>query len=180
MKKYKSFIYSKTTLILIGAYRTIQILRIKSVLFILIALLPSNEIYAMSILIDSKHLVFSEVNGQLLSHGKPVPNAKIIRKVEWQFLETDETTTDEQGFFHFQEVYQESTANLLPLEFVSAQSLEAQTGEELSKIWSNTKRSKDKNSELGGAPLNLTCELSNPLRLYRQFGSILRTKCTWK
>lgn len=133
----------------------------------------------MSILNAGKSLVFSEVNGLILSNGEPVPHAKVIRKVEWASLETDETTTDEQGRFHFPDAYQRSVSRLLPAEFVAAQSLEVEVGGEPVKIWSNTKRSTDKNAELGGAALNLTCELSHPLALHREFGSILRTNCTW-
>ncbi len=151
----------------------------QSIFATFIILLVSFKVGAVSLSNSGKSLVFSEVHGVVLSHGVPVPNAKVIRKVEWATLETEETTTDEQGHFYFPPAYQGGISRLLPAEFVAAQSLEVEVQGETLKIWSNTKRSVAKNAELGGAALNLMCELTNPLALHREFGSILRTSCTW-
>ncbi len=47
------------------------------------------------------------------------------------------------------------------------------------QIWSNTKRQPEVNSELGGKSLNLVCNLEDGLKIYKNFGSVLRTNCRW-
>jgi hypothetical protein len=124
--------------------------------------------------------VFSEVKGQILLHGVPASNAKIKRRYEFaNELKEDDALTDLQGYFYLPAIYQSSWVGLLPMEFVVAQSMVVSYQEKDYKIWSNTKRSTTENSELGGHKLILTCELNEPLTLYRDFGSILRTNCKW-
>lgn len=147
--------------------------------YILLMALPIFLLLTTEVSALSKLCVFSEVNGLVLLEGKPVVGAKVKRLFEYDRLEFDETVTDNTGAFFFPAVYQRSIASLLPREFVVAQSmLVTHQGEEV-KIWSNTKRSDTENSELGGAKLNLSCELSAELTLYREFGSILRTNCSF-
>ncbi len=122
--------------------------------------------------------IFSEVNGVLYSNGIPLKNTRVIRSYEYGSLKHEEVITDNLGRFHFPEVRQISVG-LLPMEFVVAQSIVVVHEGKKINIWSNTKRSKAQNSELGGVQLNLKCEISDKLKIYRDFGSILRTRCTW-
>lgn len=133
----------------------------------------------MSILDAGKSCVFSEVNGVLLFQGKPAAGAVVKRQVEYQDKDGDQTTADDAGRFSLPALYQRSVVKFLPAEFVAAQSLVVEYQGQEYKIWSNTKRKPEPNAELGGQPLNLSCEITGELKLYREFGSILRTSCTW-
>ena len=124
--------------------------------------------------------LFSEVDGVILQEGEPLKNTKIIRYFEYGSIEKDETITNSKGEFHFAAIRRSSLASLLPVEFVVAQSIVVEHNGQEDKIWSNTKRSKSRNSELGGVALRLKCEITDDLKIYREFGSILRTKCKWQ
>lgn len=130
-------------------------------------------------MLGSKSCVFSEVQGVLLVNGKPAAGAIVKRQVEYQDKESDQTVTDAAGRFSLPALYQGSATRLLPAEFVAAQSLIVEYQGQEYKIWSNTKRKPEENAELGGQPLNLRCELTAELQLHREFGSILRTNCSW-
>tara|TARA_R110002096_G_scaffold428118_1_gene639435 strand:+ start:179 stop:862 length:684 start_codon:yes stop_codon:yes gene_type:complete len=125
----------------------------------------------------NKICVFSEVKAQILLQGKPVANAIVSRVLEFQKQKTDQTISDSEGWFYFPAYYERSLLSLIPSELVIAQAMTVDVDNKEYKIWSNTKRSAKENSELGGLPLNLKCELSSPLKVFREFGSILRTNC---
>lgn len=151
-----------------------------ALLFVLVCfVLPPREANAMSILDAGKSCVFSAVKGTLLLNGQPAAGAVVKRQVEYQSKDSDEATADASGQFEMPALYQRSVVKFLPAEFVAAQSLVVEYQGKEYKIWSNTKRKPDENAELGGKPLHLTCELSADLQLHREFGSILRTSCTW-
>lgn len=48
------------------------------------------------------------------------------------------------------------------------------------KIWSNSKREPEENAEFNGRPIELVCEMTNETEIYRDFGSRMRTLCTWE
>lgn len=133
----------------------------------------------MSVLGGGKACIFSEVSGVLLFNGEPAAGAIVKRQVEHQGQESDQATADEAGRFSLPALYQRSVSRLLPAEFVAAQSLVVEYQDQEYRIWSNTKRKPEENAELGGQPLNLRCEITAELQLHREFGSILRTNCTW-
>lgn len=143
-------------------------------LYILIGVLVSQGGMAMT-----KAVVFSEVTGQILSNGKPVKGAEVIRRVEYKELYSDSTTTDTNGYFKLPAIEQNRGFTLFPSEFVVAQTIHVKTQQDEHQIWSNTKRAKQANSELGGKPLNLICDLQDGLKVFKEFGSILRTNCRW-
>lgn len=152
---------------------------IRRISVILLFLMLPMEVFAMSILDAGKSCVFSEVKGELLFKGQPAAGAIVKRQVEYQSREGDQTTADEAGRFSLPALYQRSVTRFLPAEFVAAQSLVVEYQGQEYKIWSNTKRKPEENAELGGHPLVLRCEITDELRLHREFGSILRTNCTW-
>jgi hypothetical protein len=134
--------------------------------------MQSNESIAMN-----KLCLFSEVKAQIFLNGKPIKNASVSRVLEFQKLKTEQTTSDSEGRFYFPAYYESAFLALIPSELVIAQAITVNVDGKEYKIWSNTKRSAIENSELGGLPLNLKCELSSSLKLYKEFGSILRTNC---
>lgn len=134
----------------------------------------------MSLFDIGKVCVFSEVKARITVNGEPLKNTVVIRKWEWRELRQDRTTTDENGYFTFPVVFERSIMNrALPIELVIAQGLYVETEGEAKKIWSNSKREPEENAELGGQSINLSCELTNDMKITRQYGSIMNTLCTW-
>lgn len=134
----------------------------------------------MSLFDIGKVCVFSEVKARVTLNGEPLKNTAIIRKWEWRDLQQDKTATDEDGYFEFPAIFERSIMDrALPIELVIAQGLYVETEGEVQKFWSNSKREPQENAELGGQPINLSCELTNEMKITRQYGSIMNTLCTW-
>lgn len=133
----------------------------------------------MSLFDIGKVCVFSKVKARITVNGEPLKNTVVIRKWEWRELRQDRTTTDENGYFTLPAVFERSIVNrALPIELVIAQGIYVETEGEVKKIWSNSKREPEENAELGGQPINLSCELTNDMKITRQYGSIMNTLCT--
>ena len=134
----------------------------------------------MSIFDAGKTCVFSEVQARLMRDGEPVENAKVIRRWEWNDLHEDSAATDENGYFEFPVVFEKSISRMLPIELVIAQGLYVVIDGEEVKFWSNSKREPEENAEFQGRPITLSCELTDEMKIYRDFGSRMRTLCTWE
>ncbi|GAB2513139.1 DUF6795 domain-containing protein [Microbulbifer agarilyticus] len=134
----------------------------------------------MSIFDAGKAYFFSPVAGVITKDNKPLSNAKIVRRWEHKSLEQDETTTDKNGAFTLPEIRRRSAVQFIPAEFVVGQEIFVIHDGEETVVWSASKRDSGKNSELGGKELNLTCDLDNEEKIYRDFGPALFTKCTWE
>ncbi len=65
-----------------------------------------------------KVCLFSEISGVITLDGKPVANAKLVRTVNKEKDITDETTTDDKGYFKMPAVYERTITKFLPMEFV--------------------------------------------------------------
>lgn len=124
-----------------------------------------------------KSCVFSSVNMQILKNGKPVKNAQVIRRWEWNDLKEEKTVTDENGYFSLPAVYESSVSRLLPIEFVVGQAILVVDGGKEKRIWSNSKRKTEENSEYGGKSIELTCELNDEKVLIEDYGSLMITMC---
>lgn len=135
---------------------------------------------AMGIFDAGKTCVFSEVKARLTLNGEPISNVKVIRRWEWNKLQEETTTTDESGYFELPPVFESSMSRMLPIELVIAQGLYVVIDGEEKKFWSNSKREPEENAEFQGSPINLSCELSSEMKIYRDFGSRMRTLCTWE
>jgi hypothetical protein len=138
------------------------------------------KVHAMPVLQAGEACVFSEVTGVVLLDGKPAAGATVRRHFEYRDKRSDETMTNDEGRFALPALHERSLARLLPAEFVVAQAIIVEYQGQQYRIWSNTKRRPEPDSELGDRPLRLRCELSAPLTVHRQFGSILRTSCVWE
>ncbi len=135
---------------------------------------------AMSISGVWRSCVFSGVKVVVLQRGKPVVGAEVTRISEWQKQKLEKTVTDSRGQFSFPDLFENSLAGIIPFtEFVASQQILVRVGTENFEIWANGKRSAKKNSELGGIPLELVCELNDNVRLVEEFGSLLVTNCRW-
>lgn len=152
----------------------------KYAILLVVVFIVYQKVEAMSFFDVGKTCVFSAVKVRLTKNGEPLKNTKVVRKWEWNELKEDSATTDENGFFEFPAVFESSISRLLPVELVIAQGLYVvEDGEEV-KIWSNSKREPEENAEFDGRPIDMTCEITNELEIHREFGSRMRTLCTWE
>lgn len=133
----------------------------------------------MSIFDAGKVCVFSEVNLELTHNGEPASGAKVWRRISWQKEIVEEFEVGSDGELHLPAVYQTSVTKFLPMEFVVSQVFEVTYNEQKFEIWINSKRSPEENSELGGAKLNLACELTDDAELHEEFDTLLLTSCRW-
>lgn len=149
--------------------------------FILIGLLVFSGLgFGMSIFDAGKSCVFSAVNAKLTIDGTPLAGVTVHRTSDWQKEVKETTTTGDDGSFEFPALYQASASKFVPFsEFVAAQSIVVELEGEEYEIWSNAKREPKEDTELGGKPINITCELNDELRLVEDFGSLLVTNCIW-
>lgn len=127
-----------------------------------------------------KTCVFSSVKIQILKNGKPVKNAQVIRRWEWNKPGEDKALTDDHGNFSLPAVYESSVSRLLPIELVISQSIYVVDDGEEKRIWLNPKRDPEENSEYAGKSIDLVCELSEENVLVEDYGSLMVTMCKLK
>lgn len=149
-----------------------------AVVFVITALIY-QQVEAMSLFDIGKVCVFSAVKAKLTRNGEPLKHVQVIRRWEWNELKEDATTTDESGNFEFSAIYEKSLTRLLPVELVVAQGLYVVDNAEERKVWSNSKREPEENAEFNGQPIEITCELTHEMAIHKEFGSRMRTLCTW-
>ena len=133
----------------------------------------------MSFFDAGKACVFSEVNLSITDKGKPASVAKVWRRKKKKKEVIDEFDTDMEGRLKLPAVYQRSITQLLPIEFVVSQVFKIVFDGQEFEVWINSKRDSAVNSELGGIPLNLTCELTDEAILHEEFDTLLLTSCQW-
>ncbi|WP_143735563.1 DUF4198 domain-containing protein [Microbulbifer mangrovi] len=131
----------------------------------------------MSILDLGKACTFSQMQLEITYKGEPAPAAKVWRRVKWQKEKVDEFKTDEEGRVELPEIMERSVMQLLPSEFVVSQAIVVTYMDEEYKIWVNSKRSPEKNSELDGSDIHLKCELTDERRLVSDYESDFLTSC---
>lgn len=134
---------------------------------------------AMSSLNPLKACTFSEMEISLTLDGEPAGGATVIRTVNWRNEKTDTFTADDAGQVVLPAMYESSITQVLPIEFVSAQTIVVRHNEQEYKIWIYAKRKPEKNFEFDGQPIKLTCELSENPVTERAFGSVVKTACKW-
>ena len=151
----------------------------KAAIILFFLIIFSQEGAAMGIFDAGKTCVFSAVKARLTMNGEPIKDAKVIRRWEWNELQEEITATDENGEFEFPAVFESSITRMLPVELVIAQGLYVVIEGKEKKFWSNSKREPEENAEFQGRSIDLSCELTNESKIYRDFGSRMRTLCTW-
>lgn len=111
-------------------------------------------------------VTFSAVEGVVTYEGKPVANAKIIRRVEDKDnnSEDDFATTDEKGYFSMPSRYGNSDSVFQ--EVFAWQYMYVELEGEQKRIWYHVKHVKDEHGELEGTPIFLLCELTNEKRIW--------------
>lgn len=141
--------------------------------------LTFNGAKAMSIFDTGKACTFSAMSGVILNNGEPVKNALIKRETHWQSKVSDETTTDEKGYFEFPARFERSIAAVLPQEFVVTQKLFVLHEGKSHEIWTGVKRKKEENTETDGGPIVATCNLDHDDKVIFIDRQPFSTKCVW-
>lgn len=148
-------------------------------LYILALLLLSTELKAMSIFDTGKVCTFSSISGVILKDGKPAKNATIKRETDYQSVFTDQTTTDENGYFQMPALFERSLASMLPQQFAVSQYIYVTYEGEEYKIWMGVKFKKEENTESDGSPIQVTCELDSERKSTSVNGQNFITQCAW-
>ena len=112
-------------------------------------------------------VLFSRVQGKVLDHGVPVPGAELIQKIVWSDEGADNsevrTHTDAHGHFSFEPITRPAgLTRLVPHAPMILQTIRISHAGRTFVAWKHGKQTYDENSELGGKPLLLLCDLSNP------------------
>ncbi len=115
--------------------------------------------------LSSRLVLFSEVHGTVLNHGKPVQGAELVQEVVWSDNKHDvppkQASTDAAGRFFFPAVeHSAGVTRMVPHQPVILQKIMIRYEGVEYTAWRHTKNTYDANSELDGKPLNLECELS--------------------
>lgn len=135
---------------------------------------------AMSITDFGKVCLFSGMSGVVKLNGVPAANARLVRTVSLSKPRTDETFTDENGYFEFPPAYQRTIAKYLPMEFVAKQDIDVHYNGEIYEMWDGVKRAPEENVESRGKPLVVECELGmEEQSLSNVLGGVYFTRCTW-
>ena len=109
----------------------------------------SYGVYAVGV----KQCLFSEMSGVVNFEGQPAAGVKLVRMVDYDKPQYDETVTDENGHFHFLAIFRTSLlGQILPMEFVVAQQIIAHKDGNEYEMWSGTKRKPEENNESRGKP----------------------------
>lgn len=129
---------------------------------------------------DEEVVLFSEMEGHITFDGKPVPNIKIERRVNWKddVGEKDYFETDDKGYFLLPEIKMNLKLSGFS-QFVVGQEIKVFYKETEKFIWSMGKRAKYKYGELEGIPINFSCELTDEDKPMRLKNGLLVTKCKW-
>lgn len=126
-------------------------------------------------------VLFSPLEGHLTYEGEPASHANIEVWVAWknQEGEVHQYQSDETGFFSIPAITAIYKDN--PLAQLSvAQTVTVKIKGKEFLIWTAGKSSSHLFGELGGKPIDLTCELTRKEMDTHLEHSLLETKCIWK
>ena len=110
-------------------------------------------------------VLFSEVHGTVLKEGKPVEGAQLTQTVVWSDnkdeIAPQHAVTDRNGAFSFPVIERKAgLLRMVPHQPVMLQKIMIDYQGVQYTAWRHTKDSYEVNSEMGGKPLNLVCELT--------------------
>ncbi|QIL90755.1 hypothetical protein GNX18_14010 [Microbulbifer sp. SH-1] len=124
-----------------------------------------------------KAYTFSEMRLEITYQGKPAAGAIVKRRIKWQRERLDEFFTDSNGVVVLPQVRERSITQFFPSQFISSQLISVNFRNQNFEVWSYVKIQPDKNSEMGGYPLNLECELTRESKLDEEFDTLMITNC---
>ncbi len=127
------------------------------------------------------YVIASPMEGILMKDGKPLPNAKIIRKLRWNGNDegfVSEFYTDDEGFFSLP-IHEESLALGILNQFVAKTELQIDHDGSNHEIWYSSKLSPEIHAETDGALEQLTCDIHNEELAVPMGPTAILTKCRW-
>ncbi|MFT6985433.1 MAG: hypothetical protein ACJAT7_001242 [Psychromonas sp.] len=121
------------------------------------------------------------MTGVINFEGKPAAGVKLVRMVDYDKAQYDETVTGENGNFHFPALYRRNIiGKFLPMQFVANQKITAYKDEVEYLVWEATTMDSTENYEARGKPLVVSCELSLEEASYIKVnGNLIYSHCTW-
>jgi hypothetical protein len=111
-----------------------------------------------------KLCAFSAVKGVVLSEGKPVAGARVVREYVWSDSETvrEEVTTNGQGEFQFPAAFRTSLLrSFLPHQPFTRQIMHIIYQDREYLAWSLAKMNYDELGETGGREIDIVCRLEH-------------------
>jgi len=157
--------------------------RYTSLLVFLTLSLSASGALSLSLFGPKKVCLFSAISGVITLNGEPTKGAHVKRMVEKFYSSghnTDETMTDDNGYFELPAVFDQSfLGKFLPGEFVAPQQIFVKYEGEEYKIWEGVKRTKEENAEARGQALVVLCELSSEHEPIIINGGFYFTQCDW-
>ncbi|APR68910.1 hypothetical protein CN03_16330 [Thalassolituus oleivorans] len=157
--------------------------RYTSLLVFLTLSLSASGALSMSLFEPKKVCLFSAISGVITLNGEPAKGAHVKRIVEKFYSSghnTDETMTDDNGYFELPAVFDQSfLGKFLPGEFVAPQQIFVTYEGEEYKIWAGVKRTREENAEARGDELAVQCQLDSEPQAISVNGSFYFTQCNW-
>jgi len=151
---------------------------IKLLILVFVSVL-SNGVVAMGLSDAGKVCLFSGMSGVIKLDGKVAVGARLVRTVNKEKDIKDETTTDENGYFEFEPVFERTITKYLPMEFAVSQVIWVHYQDKEYKMWSGVKRRPEENIESRGKPLVVECELNSEKKVIEVNNSPIISLCTW-
>lgn len=131
---------------------------------------------------EETFVIASPLAGVLLQDGKPVANARILRRLTWNGNEEgvlQEFSTDGDGRFSLP-AHEESLSFNFLVQFVAKSKIYVEREESDQLIWYAPKFSKELYSEMGGELKGVTCDLLNPKNAVDIGSWRVLTRCSWQ
>lgn len=156
----------------------IKVIRMGKTKFIyLILLIFSYGVYA----VGTKQCLFSEMTGVVNFEGKPAAGVRLVRMVDHNKKQYDETVTDKGGNFHFPAIFRTSIiGKFLPIQFVVNQKITAYQDDKEYLMWKATAMDSTANYEARGNTLVVACDLSLEEAGYIKInGNLIYGHCKW-
>ena len=154
-------------------------MQLKIVTALFITFLTISTVNAMSLFDAGTICTFSSVRAKVTHNGEPVRGAEVTRITRFKDTVTDVTSTDDSGAFSFPANFSRSVKKFLPMEIVITQQILVNYQGKSYEIWANGKMNSEEDSELGGLPIDLSCELTEEPRTFRSSGSLILTNFHW-
>jgi hypothetical protein len=138
-------------------------------------------------MLGQKVVLFSNVDGVITMHHKPLGGARVLRSVKWKDkVYRDEVKTGPDGSFKLPAMM--GPGRIVLAEFVAHQTIAVEHQGKQWEIWGLTKRSEELNQELvdkthvrpKGVPIEFSCELTESARYIELLGGVLETSCRFK
>ena len=126
--------------------------------------------------------LMSEVNGQLVKDGQPLPNTKLVRELSYVYKDgfhTDEAITNAEGYFSFPAIFEKKKRFAFLNMFSIGQVIKAPAHGENAQIWIGSKTEPEENSEARGKAINVFCDLENEFTTTRIENSSYHLRCAW-